>query len=63
VQEAPPPLTSPFGPVPTALERIVLRALAKAPEHRHQTARELAVDLEAATAALRRAGWRRWLPL
>jgi serine/threonine protein kinase len=63
VHEPPPPLVSPFGPLPAVVERIVARALAKQQEHRYQTAREMAVDLDMAAAAMRRAGWRKWLPL
>jgi hypothetical protein len=54
---------SPFGPLPGALERVVARALAKPLGERYQTARELASDLESVVGVLRRAGWRRWLPL
>ena len=63
VNDPPPPLTSPYGPLPAALERVVSRALAKPADHRYQTAAEMAADLDLAAGVLRRAGWRRWLPL
>jgi serine/threonine-protein kinase len=63
VNDPPPALVSPFGPLPGALERVVARALAKPLGERYQTARELASDLESVVGVLRRAGWRRWLPL
>lgn len=63
VNEMPPQLTSPFGPIPSALERVVTRALAKPLDQRYQSAAEMAADLEQAAAVLKRAGWRRWLPL
>jgi len=43
--EVPPPSTHVTG-YPAALERIVMRALARAPEDRYQSARELHLDLE-----------------
>jgi serine/threonine-protein kinase len=61
VNEPAPPLSSPFGTVPAALERVVARALAKGLEERYQSAAELAADLEIVGGVLRRAGWRRWL--
>jgi serine/threonine-protein kinase len=61
VNEPAPPLSSPFGPVPVALERVVARALAKGLEERYQSAAELAADLDLVVGVLRRAGWRRWL--
>jgi serine/threonine-protein kinase len=63
VNDPPAPLSSPFGPLPQTLERVVARALAKPLGERYQTARELAADLDGVATALRRQGWRRWLPL
>jgi Tol biopolymer transport system component len=42
----PPPLTSPSGPVPPALERVVRECLAKDPEQRFHSAHDLALALE-----------------
>ena len=63
VNDPPPPMTSPYGPLPAAVERVVARALAKAADQRYQSAAEMAADLDLAAGVLRRAGWRRWLPL
>jgi serine/threonine protein kinase len=54
---------SPLGPLPEALERTCMRAMAKYPEQRPQDARELARELDAVLAAMARPGWRRWLAL
>jgi serine/threonine protein kinase len=54
---------SPSGPLPEALERSVMRALAKQPDQRHQTAAELARELGQAGATMARPGWRKWLAL
>ncbi len=58
-----PPLKGPGGPFPAAIERVVLRAMAKRPEERYQSADELLKDLERASRAVSRSDWRRWLPL
>jgi serine/threonine protein kinase len=50
VNEDPPPLSTYRDMVPAALERTVLRALAKDPKHRHPSARALIADLKAAVA-------------
>ena len=63
IEEPMPTPESPLGPLPEALERTVMRALAKYPEQRHQDARELARELDAVLAAMARPGWRRWLAL
>jgi serine/threonine-protein kinase len=63
VNDPAPALVSPFGPLPGALERVVQRALAKPLGERYQSAREMASDLESVAGVLRRAGWRKWLPL
>lgn len=58
-----PPLKGPGGPFPAAVERVVLRALAKRLEERYQSADEMLKDLEQAARAVSRSDWRRWLPL
>ncbi|HRI19213.1 MAG TPA: serine/threonine-protein kinase [Burkholderiaceae bacterium] len=58
-----PPLRGPGGPFPAVIERVVLRAMAKRPEERYQSADELLKDLERASRAVSRSDWRRWLPL
>lgn len=63
IEEPVPTPESPLGPLPEALERTVMRALAKYPEQRHQDAREFARELDAVLAAMARPGWRRWLAL
>jgi serine/threonine-protein kinase len=63
IEEPVPTPESPLGPLPEALERTVMRALAKYPEQRPQDARELARELDAVLAAMARPGWRRWLAL
>jgi eukaryotic-like serine/threonine-protein kinase len=57
-----PSVTNPRGPMPDLLERILARAMAKRVEERYQTAREMAADLDRASALLARGGWRTWLP-
>ena len=52
LNEAPPVMESPHGPVPQELTQIVLRALAKSPRDRYQTAEEMALDLQEASLAL-----------
>ncbi len=47
LKEDPPELRSAKGEVPPALERIVRHCLEKEPEHRFQSAKDLAFDLEA----------------
>ena len=63
IEEPIPTLESPLGPLPEALERLVVRAMAKYPEQRPQDARELASELDAIMTVLSRPGWRRWLAL
>jgi tRNA A-37 threonylcarbamoyl transferase component Bud32 len=63
IEEPVPTPASPLGPLPEALERTVVRTLAKMPEQRHQDARELGRELDAILAAMSRPGWRRWLAL
>ncbi len=48
LNDPPPPMESPHGPVPEVLTRVILRALAKSPAERYQTADELLRDLAAA---------------
>jgi serine/threonine-protein kinase len=57
-----PEVSSPHGPLPAAVARTVQRLMAKRPEERHQSAAELIVDLEQASRALERRGWRALLP-
>lgn len=51
LKEPPPSLISPNGPVPPPLQDLVNRCLEKDPARRHQQARELIGDLEAARVA------------
>jgi serine/threonine-protein kinase len=58
-----PPLPLAEGPLKTALEAILERALAKRAEDRYQHAEEMQADLlRASAAAIGRGGWERWLP-
>jgi serine/threonine-protein kinase len=57
-----PPIVTPEGPLPEAIERVVKRAMAKRPEERYQSAMEMLADLTRASHVLMRTGWRRWLP-
>jgi tRNA A-37 threonylcarbamoyl transferase component Bud32 len=50
INDAPPPMESPHGPVPEALSRVILRALAKSPSQRYQTAGEMLSELRPAPA-------------
>jgi tRNA A-37 threonylcarbamoyl transferase component Bud32 len=52
LNDAPPPMESPHGAVPEELSRIILRALAKTPSDRYQTAGEMFKDLQEASSAL-----------
>ncbi len=49
------------GPVPTELQRLVERAMAKLPAERFQTVDELLLALADLGKSLPRSGWRRWL--
>lgn len=72
LRDEPPPLVSPHGQVPAALERVVRKCLAKDPEERWQTAADLRDELRwiaqsqpepssAATMAPARKSRRRWV--
>lgn len=52
LNEPPPPMSSPHGPVPAGLVRVILRALAKNPDDRYQTAHSMLRDLELASDEL-----------
>lgn len=52
LNEPPPPMSSPHGPVPEALSRIILRALAKSPSDRYQSAAAMLDDLDEASSKL-----------
>jgi serine/threonine protein kinase len=54
---------APSGPLPEALERTVMRMLAKQPDQRPQTAAEVGRELAQAGATMARPGWRKWLAL
>ncbi len=58
-----PRVTSPRGELPDEIAALVTRMLAKDPDDRVQTARELATELDRCIEILgnRRGGWRRWL--
>ena len=47
IRDAPPPLHELNASVPVELQRIVRKAMAKHPDERYQTARDLAIDLRA----------------
>ena len=59
-RDTPPPLRAPG--ISPEVERVVLKALARAPSERWSTALELATALDTARRRRRRTGWRRWLP-
>jgi hypothetical protein len=61
LETAPPVVTSTHGVLPRAVTRLVSRALSKSPAERHQSAGELASDLDRALTAVERPGWMRWL--
>ena len=63
IEEPVPTPESPDGPLSEALERTIMRAMAKYPEQRQQDAKELVRELDAVLAAMTRPGWRRWLAL
>ena len=63
IEDPVPTPESPGGPLPEALERAVMRSLAKHPDQRHQSAAELARDLAQAGVTMTRPGWRKWLAL
>ncbi len=54
-------VTSAHGVLPGAVTHLVARALSKSPAERHQSAGELAADVEGALATLERSSWARWL--
>lgn len=56
-----PVVTSPHGPLPEELVRIVERCLAKSPGGRFPNMRALLVELEGVARTVGRRGWRRWL--
>lgn len=53
--------TSPHGPLPAALECLVLRSLSKMPQARQQDMGELMREIDAVLALLAVGGWRRWI--
>lgn len=60
--DTPPPLvTSPHGALHPSVVKIVSRALAKDPETRHQSAEEMALEIERVLGRLEAPAWRRWL--
>jgi serine/threonine-protein kinase len=59
INEPPPPLSSPFGPLPEVLVKCVARALDKQPENRHRSAGEMRMVLEQAASALQTAAERK----
>ena len=62
VKEAPEPLVSPHGALPSRVVRVVMRALEKKPSERYQTMRQVLGDIEGALGSLDAPDWRRWLP-
>jgi serine/threonine protein kinase len=63
IEDPVPTPESPGGPLPEALERAVMRSLAKHPDQRQQSAAELARELAQAGVTMTRPGWRKWLAL
>ncbi|MBX3156745.1 MAG: serine/threonine protein kinase [Deltaproteobacteria bacterium] len=60
--KAPPPAaTSPHGPLPEELVKLVERCLAKSPAARFPNMRALLVELDGIARTVGRRGWRRWL--
>jgi serine/threonine protein kinase len=52
LEEAPPPLSSFRSDLPASIEPVILKAIAKDPEMRYQTAAEFAGDLSAVTSGI-----------
>jgi serine/threonine-protein kinase len=61
-QRAPAPLSSPTGPLPVRVGRLVARALEKKPSERYQTMPQMIADIDHALGSFRATGWRRWMP-
>jgi hypothetical protein len=62
LQAPPPEPTSPEGPLPKQLSDLVVKCLAKTPDKRYPSMRDLLVDLDDIDRAMFKRGWRRWLP-
>ena len=56
IRDDPPPPSQMNADVPASLDQITLKALAKQPEERYQTAEEMLADLRAATAEMQISG-------
>jgi serine/threonine protein kinase len=56
MNEPPPPMESPHGPIPEPLSSIILRALAKRPNERYQSAEEMLADITNTSKTLERGG-------
>jgi len=56
-----PGVTSPHGPLPGELVRLVERCLAKSPALRFPSMRALIAELSEIARVAGRSGWRRWL--
>jgi hypothetical protein len=54
-------LTTPKGPPPASVARVVARALRLAPNERQASARELVSELERALETITDTSWKRWL--
>jgi tRNA A-37 threonylcarbamoyl transferase component Bud32 len=59
---APAPVESPHTLLPRRVVRLVMRMLEKKPSERHQTMKELIVEIDQCLDALSAPAWRKWLP-
>ena len=56
-----PTVQSPHGPLPTEVQALIARCLAKNPGERHPSMRAVRAELDEITRVTDRRGWRRWL--
>jgi serine/threonine-protein kinase len=60
LEQPPPALVSPRGPLPKAVVAVVTRLLRKSPDERHQTADEVVAHIDRALDALKLPLWKKW---